>query len=235
MSKTVFVTAANRGIGLALVKVLLEKGDTVVGACRKPKAPGEFLDLQNKYPQNLIPVTLDVDSDPSAQEAARETSARVDHLDVLVNMAGILPQPHDTPLEKLDFAQMRAAFETNVIGPLRVTRALLPLLKKGKGPRLVNISSGVGSMARTDNPHFYAYGPSKAGVNKISRTLSFALKPAGITVVALDPGWVRTDMGGPAAHLAPVESASAIASTLDRLDISWTGKFIYNDGQEIPW
>jgi NAD(P)-dependent dehydrogenase (short-subunit alcohol dehydrogenase family) len=235
MPQTLFITGAGRGIALALTKILLERGDTAVGACRNPDKPGPFLDLRKRFPQTLIPVVLDVNSDASAENAARETSKRVDSLDVLANIAGILPQPHDTPLEKLDFQQMRDAFETNVIGQLRVLRVLLPLLKKGKNPRVVNISSGVGSMERTDNPHFYAYGPSKAGVNKISRTLSFALKKDGITVVALDPGWVKTDMGGPAAHLTPEESASAIAATINKLDMNFSGKFIYNDGSPLPW
>jgi NAD(P)-dependent dehydrogenase (short-subunit alcohol dehydrogenase family) len=228
-SQTHFVTGANRGIGRALVEVLLAQGHIVVGACRKPGA------LQGLSHPNLKVVALDVDDDASATACASAVAAQVDRLDSVLNVAGILPQPYDAPLERLDLQLLRDAFETNVLGPLRVTRALLPLLRKGVNPRVVNVTSGVGSIERTDNPHFYAYGPSKAALNKVSRTLAFELKPAGITVVALDPGWVQTDMGGAAAPLKPQESAAAIAATLMRLDLTWTGKYIYNNGDPIPW
>jgi len=235
MSQIVFVTGANRGIGLAITKILLEQGDTVIGACREPNQVGILTGLKAKYRDNLKIVKLDVNDNQSVAACAAATASQTDRLDAVLNVAGVQIPPYDQPLEDLDYQKMRDTFETNVIGPLRVTRALMPLLKKGVNPRLVNISSGVGSLAMTDNPNFYAYGASKAALNKVSRTLSFAFKKDGITVVALDPGWVRTDLGGPNAPLSPEESAGAIVATLGKLDLSFTGKYIYNDGKELPW
>ena len=231
MPQTIFITGANRGIGLALSTVLLEGGHTVIGACRKPEA---LKALAAKFP-NLKPVALDVNSDASAAACAKATAILTGHLDAVCNVAGVMPQPYDAKLEDLDFQAMRDCLETNLIRPLRVTRALLPLLRKGKNPRIVNWTSGLGSLANTDGPNFYAYGASKAALNKVSRVQSFAYKAEGITAVCLDPGWVKTDMGGPNAMLEPRESATAIAATLLKLDLSQTGKFLYIDGKEIPW
>jgi NAD(P)-dependent dehydrogenase (short-subunit alcohol dehydrogenase family) len=235
MSQIVFITGANRGLGLAITRILLANGDTVIAAHRSNGRLGDLQTLRAKYPSTLKPVDLDVTSDASVLACGLATASLTKRLDAVLNVAGIQTPPYDQQLEELDYQKMRDQFETNVIGPLRVTRALLPLLRKGENPRVVNWSSGVGSIAMTDNPNFYAYGASKAALNKNTRTLSFALKKDGITVVALDPGWVRTDLGGPNAPLSPEESASAIVSTLSKLDMSYTGKFIYNDGKELPW
>jgi NAD(P)-dependent dehydrogenase (short-subunit alcohol dehydrogenase family) len=235
MGQIVFVTGANRGLGWAITRVLLAQGDIVFGACRQIDHPGPLHDLQAAHPDRLHLVRLDVTDDLSVASCAKGVAATTDRLDALLNVAGIQTPPYDQPLEELDYQKMRDQFETNVLGPLRVTRALLPLLRKGKNPRVVNWSSGVGSIALTDNPNFYAYGASKAALNKVTRTLSFALRKDGITVVALDPGWVRTDLGGPNAPLSPEESAVPTVATLGKLDLSWTGKYIYNDGKELPW
>jgi NAD(P)-dependent dehydrogenase (short-subunit alcohol dehydrogenase family) len=235
MSQIVFVTGANRGLGFAITKILLAQGDTVIGAVRNPTQPNNLDEFKGQYPKTLKIVQLDQNNDGSSVACGKATATLTDRLDAVLNVAGIQTPPYDQQLEELDYQKLRDQFETNVIGPLRVTRALLPLLRKGKNPRLLNWSSGVGSIAMTDNPNFYGYGASKAALNKNTRTLSFALKNDGITVVALDPGWVRTDLGGPNAPLSPEESAGAIVKTLNKLDLSYTGKFIYNDGKELPW
>jgi NAD(P)-dependent dehydrogenase (short-subunit alcohol dehydrogenase family) len=235
MSQIVFVTGANRGLGLAVTRVLLAQGDTVFAACRDPHKPDALADLKAKYPTTLKIVQLDVNNDVSSITCGETVASQTDRLDVLLNVAGIQTPPYDQQLENLDYQNMRNQFETNVIGPLRVTRALLPLLRKGKNPRVANWSSGVGSIAMTDNPNFYAYGASKAALNKVTKTLSIALKKDGITVVVLDPGWVRTDLGGPNAPLSPEESAIPTVATINKLDMTFTGKYIYNDGKELPW
>lgn len=235
MSQIVFLTGANRGIGLAVAKILLANGDTVIGAVRNPSKSGPLDALKAQYPKTLQVVPLDQNDDASTEACGRAVAALTDHVDAVLNIAGVQIPPHDQTLEDLEIQKVRDTYETDVIGPLRVTRALMPLLKKGHNPRLVNVSSGVGSIAMTDNPWFYSYGPAKAALNKVSRTLSFAYKADGVCVVALDPGWVRTDLGGPNAPLAPEESAGAIVKTLSKLDMTYTGKFIYNDGKELPW
>lgn len=235
MSETFLVTGANRGIGLAVVKVLLAQGDKVFATCRKPGAAEELTVLQKDHPGNLNVVELDADSDPSVKAAAAKVAEKTGQLDVLVNMAGIMLRPHDAKLEDLDFQQIRDTFETNVLGPLRVAKFFLPLLRKSQKARIVNITSGIGSISGTDNPHFYAYGASKSALNKVSRTLALELKKDDITVVALDPGWVKTDMGGPNAWLTPEESSTAIVKTVKGLTMEKTSLFIHNDGKELNW
>jgi NAD(P)-dependent dehydrogenase (short-subunit alcohol dehydrogenase family) len=123
----------------------------------------------------------------------------------------------------------------NALGALRVAKACLPLLRRGAKPRIVNITSGCGSLSGKDNGEFYAYAASKAALNMMSRTLAFEFKPEGICCVALDPGWVRTDLGGPDAHLAPEESAGAIRRTVSALTLHRTGKFLLYDGSSLKW
>jgi NAD(P)-dependent dehydrogenase (short-subunit alcohol dehydrogenase family) len=235
MSDNLLITGANRGIGLAMTRIFLEKGDVVLAGTRNLEKSNEMMALKQKYPKNLFPIGLDVTSDKSVAVAYQESCRHVDHLDILMNNAGILPQPHDRKLEDLDLKQCEDALQVNCLGPLRVFRAFLPLLRRSKNPRVANTSSGAGSISGKDNGMFYAYGPSKAALNMVSRTLSFQFKPENIVVVALDPGWVKTDMGGPNAHLRPEESASAIVKTMESLSMDKTGKFLYNDGNELKW
>lgn len=235
MSETILVTGANRGIGLAVTKVLLTGGDKVFAACRHPEKAVELSTLKKTFPSLLEMVALEADSDKSVEAAAKEVGKKTDHLDILINMAGIMLRPHDAKLEDLDFQQIRETFETNTLGPLRVTKFFLPLLRKSKQARIVNVTSGIGSISGTDNPHFYAYGASKSALNKVTRTLALELKNENMVVVVLDPGWVKTDMGGPNAWLTPEESSGAIAKTAKALTMEQTSQFIYNDGKELKW
>ncbi|MEP7051290.1 MAG: SDR family oxidoreductase, partial [Pseudomonadota bacterium] len=236
--QNILVTGANRGIGLALARRFLQLGERVFAGMRSPEeAP--FADLPSAQRERLTVVPLDVNSEDSVAAAAHALNAKVSQLDVLVNMAGISPFPHDARLDSVDLAQVMAAFQTNVIGPLRTARAFAPLLRAAAAParaaRLVNVSSGVASMAGKDNGMFYAYGVSKTALNMLSVTESFDLKADGVCVVALDPGWVRTDLGGPNAHLSPEESAVACADLILGLTLAQTGKFLHYSGNEIPF
>ena len=235
MSETFLVTGAGRGIGLALTSVLLSQGDHVFAACRNPQSALELDTLKKKYASNLEILALDVDSDSSVEKAAKEFSKKSPSLDVLMNIAGISPPPFDAGLEKLDFEKCRQAFETNCIGPLRVARAFLPFLRKSKNARVLNMTSGLASLAGKNAPGFYAYGTSKAALNMLTRTLAFEFQKEGLVFVVMDPGWVRTDMGGPNATLAPEESATAIAKTVKGLTMKQTSLFLYNKGNEIAW
>lgn len=237
--QSILITGANRGIGLALTRRLLELGERVFAGVREPAKAAVLQDLPPELRERLTVVELDVTRDDSVRRAAREVATHTSGLDVLVNMAGISPAPHDARLDTVDLATCSAAFETNVLGPLRTAQAFLPLLRKAARPerpaRLVNVSSGVASLAGKDNGIFYAYGVSKAALNMLSRTEAFDLKDSQICVVALDPGWVRTDLGGPNAHLAPEESARACAELILGLPLSSTGKFLHYSGSEIAF
>jgi NAD(P)-dependent dehydrogenase (short-subunit alcohol dehydrogenase family) len=235
MSETILMTGANRGLGLAISKALLEAGDRVFAGCRNPEQAAELKDLANLYPGKLEIVALDPSNDRSPYEAAKAVAAKTDHIDLVFNNAGISPQPYDAPLDKVDLARMREGFEVNTMGPFKVAQAFLPLLRKAANPRVVNMTSGLSSLSGKSEGHFYAYGVSKTALNMLTRTMSFDLNKDKVVCVCMDPGWVQTDMGGPSAPLKPAESAGAIAKTLKNLTLKDTGRFIYNDGSELKW
>ena len=118
---------------------------------------------------------------------------------------------------------------------MRVTQALLPSLRRGDRKLVVNITSGLGSIERNTRGGYYGYRESKAALNMFTRTLAAELRPEGFTCVAVRPGWVRTDMGGPNAPLSPQESIRGMISVMGRLKPEASGRFLSHDGQEIPW
>lgn len=237
--QNILITGANRGIGLALSQRFLELGHRVFAGVRDPGKAGALRALAAAPHAPLEVIELDVSSSESVQRAARAVAERTPQLDVLVNMAGISPSPHDARLDTVDLEIFRHAFETNVVGPLRVAQAFAPLLRAAATPeapaRLVNVSSGVASMKGKDNGIFYAYGVSKTALNMLSVTEAFDLREANVCVIALDPGWVRTDLGGPNAWLAPEESARPCADLILALSAAQSGKFLHYSGSEIAF
>jgi len=149
---------------------------------------------------------------------------------VLVNNAAIFPGEGAERLEDLDLAWFGEAVETNVTGPARVTRALLPLLRKGIHPRVVNISSGAGSISDKEDYDYYPYSVSKAALNMLTRAMAAEFRSEGIVVTALSPGWVQTEMGGANAPLTPDQSARSLCATIQKLTLADTGKFLGRDG-----
>ena len=232
MSQTILITGANRGIGLALTRELLVLGHKVIATSRNPVASRELSELEVPHHDAMSVVKLDVTSDASAMEAAQAVAAKYSAIDVLVNNAAVFPEEGNESITEIDLAYFGTAFDTNVTGTVRVTRAFLPLLEKSKVPRIVNISSGAGSVSDKDDYGYYAYSTSKAALNMVTRAIAAELKPRKICVVALSPGWVKTDMGGPNAPLTPEESARSIAGTIVKLSLAHTSLFLDRDGGE---
>lgn len=237
MPLTILVTGANRGIGLALARELLAQGHTVFAACRQPVMAKELHELQAGAGGRLGIVELDVDSDLSVVEAAMAVAPKIEALDALVNNAAVFPEEGDESILEMDLAHFRVAFETNVLGVIRVSRAFLPLLEKGNSPRIVNISSGAGSISDKDDFGYYAYSASKAALNMVTRAMAAEFKPRKVAVVAVSPGWVKTEMGGPNAPLTPEESARSLAKTIAKLSMKETSRFLDRDGggHEYGW
>jgi NAD(P)-dependent dehydrogenase (short-subunit alcohol dehydrogenase family) len=174
----------------------------------------------------------DVADDASVEQARRTVEKAWDRIDILVNNAGTYGQ-RDDGLDALDFDEIRRVFEVNTLGPLRVTRAVLPLLEKGREPRAVHISSLMGSISDNGSGESYGYRMSKAALNMASRNLAHELKGTGILSVALHPGWVRTDMGGPDGRLSVEEAIAKLIRTIDSLGPSsstWRGSRPPGDG-----
>jgi NAD(P)-dependent dehydrogenase (short-subunit alcohol dehydrogenase family) len=229
---TVLVTGANRGIGLALTEALLDNGDTVVAGCRNPNAATDLQQLAVAHPNSLEIVVLDVTSDTTVAAAMARIRAARPRLDVIVNNAGLMPETGSESITDLSLDHFRAAFETNVVGCARVIRSFLPLLRGSDRPRILNVTSGLGSISTREDATYYAYATSKAALNMLTRSIAFELIPEGIVTVAISPGWVRTDMGGYDAPVSPKESARSLVHAIEAVGPELNGQFLDRDGKQ---
>lgn len=226
------VTGANRGIGLELVRQLLDQGNRVFAACRQPAEAEALRELGAKAGDRLVVVALDV-SDPASIEACYATvAAYTDTLDVLINNAGI---GGSAALGSITQEALLKAYTVNAAGPILMAQQFLPLLKAGDTKKIINVSTGIGSIGNRTWGGLYEYTASKAGLNMLNKNLSLDTADDGITTIVLDPGWVQTDMGGPNAEITPQESVGGILSVLASLTPADSGKFYHYSGSEIPW
>ena len=230
---SVLITGCSRGIGLALAKQLASRGWHVLAGARHPAAAHDLqAATREATPGSIDILSLDVRSDESVKAAAEEAAAKVRGLDVLVNNAGVFPEEGNEPLENLPLECFEEAFAVNVVGVARVTRLFLPLLTRAAHPRVINISSLAGSVSGKEDSRYYCYSASKAALNMLTRTMAAELRPRGVTVVAVTPGWVKTEIGGPDAPLSVEESARSLAATIDRITHHDAGHFLDRDGQK---
>jgi NAD(P)-dependent dehydrogenase (short-subunit alcohol dehydrogenase family) len=223
------VTGANKGIGLEVVRQLAAKGWRVFLTGRKLEAVTQ---AASGVGSSVTALALDVSNPGSIDAAVKTVSQTADHLDVLINNAGILDQD-DASIFDLPAERLRLMFETNTIGPLLVTQAFLPLLRKSASPRIINVSSGAGQL--TDMGTWApAYSISKTALNGVTGQFAAALKKDHIAVNAVCPGWVRTAMGGDEAPRSVEEGANTIVWLATSAPQSLTGQFI-KDRKPIPW
>src|SRR2546429_3765865 len=229
--KTALITGANKGIGREVARQLAAKGFYVFVGARNRKAGGKAADEIGKHGGKAAFLELDVSDDSSVTAAAREFSRLADHLDVLVNNAGIIVDGDDGIL-KISDELLRETLETNTLGALRVTRAFAPLLAKSKAPRVINVSSGAGQLTGGADGWAPGYCISKTALNGVTSQLAAALPKFAVNSVC--PGWVRTDMGGSNATRSVKEGADTIVWLAADAPQSLTGKFL-RDRKEIPW
>lgn len=231
--QTVLITGASRGIGLGLAGQLAKRGWRVLAGARHPGSAHALREAAREAsPGSIDILTLDVCHDASVQAAREEVAARVGSIDVLINNAGVFPEGGGETLEQLPLECFEEAFAVNVVGVVRVTRVFLPLLTGSSHPRVVNVSSLAGSIATKEDSRHYCYSASKAALNMVTRAMAAELRPRGITVVAVTPGWVQTEMGGPQAPLTVEESAASLAGTIERLSRHDAGHFLDRDGRK---
>jgi NAD(P)-dependent dehydrogenase (short-subunit alcohol dehydrogenase family) len=210
--RRVLITGASRGIGLELARIYAASGALVFAACRDP-----------------------------ARAAGVPEGAVVVRLDVLINNAGVYPGsvsaqlPATTRLGALDGPAMLEVFRVNTVAPVLVAQAFAGLLRRGRAPRLVNVSSDAGSLARRDKGCNYAYPASKAALNMMTRCLAGDLRSDGVVVASVHPGFVRTDMGGPTAPRDPAETIPSLVRVIDGLTMEDTGLFLNWDGTRVAW
>jgi NAD(P)-dependent dehydrogenase (short-subunit alcohol dehydrogenase family) len=231
----VLITGSNRGIGLAHCRALLARGARVFATCRNPDAAADLHALQAQHGDRLILVPLDVADQDSIDAAAAAVRQHTDALDLLINNAAINPPAVDQTLRGSSFDTLLDTLCINTAGPLQVTQALLDLVIAGDNPKIVTITSGLGSIETRRSGGNYAYSTSKAGLNMIARLMSFDLTPHGVIVITMDPGWVKTDMGGRGAELDPDESIRGQLNVIDNLTPDDSGHYFLYNGEEIPW
>jgi NAD(P)-dependent dehydrogenase (short-subunit alcohol dehydrogenase family) len=230
------ITGASRGLGLEFVRQLLDRGDRVVAACRKPGESLALTRLAGEHPGHLHVLPLDVTNARSRAELVKEVQALWGALDVLINNAGVLAENDRTPhMGQLNADHFRQAFETNTLGPLFLSEAALPLLAKGEAPRVAHISSTLGSIASVSSFYTPSYSVSKAALNMAARLVAFPLSEQGIRSVSLHPGWVKTVMGGPGAPLLAQDSVAGLLQVIDHLPADARGEFLDYQGKPQPW
>jgi len=229
--KTALVTGANKGIGREVALQLAKKGFHMFIGARNRHAGRKAAEEIAKQGGKATFLEIDINYNESVTGAAREFAKIVDHLDVLVNNAGIMMDGDDAILEVSDDI-FRKTIETNVLGALRVTRAFAPLLAKSKAPRVINVSSGGGQLTGGADGWSPAYCISKTALNGVTSQLAAALPKFAVNSVC--PGWVRTDMGGSNATRSVEEGADTIVWLAIDAPQELTGKFL-RDRKEIPW
>ena len=227
----VLVTGANRGLGLGFVKNYLGKNVNVVGTTRDLKSSKELLAIKERFPNNLEIFELDL-----LKESAGNTLAnflRDRPIDILINNAGV--GSTNQHFEAVSPKPWLEVLKVNLIAPLMITQSIINNVKKGSDKKIYFLSSQLGSIGDNASGGMYIYRSSKTGLNQVVKSLSVDLKPQGITVVSLHPGWVKTDMGGPNAPVSIDESIEGMMQVIDATDIRDTGRFLNYDGKELPW
>lgn len=229
--KNVVVTGAGKGIGLELCIQWLEAGAHVVGTLRGPVTP-ELLKLREIMPPAKLHILpMKVDDDHSVTEFGKALADHFQRLDILINNAGVIGDSL-RGLEGVSAETVLSTFNTNALGPLRVTQAVLPLLLKAQSPKVVQISSLMGSIQDNESGAYYAYRMSKAALNMFNRSLSKDYPQ--ITCLTLHPGWVQTDMGGQQAPVAPKQSVAGLLKVISNREVK-SGDFRDFLGKELPW
>lgn len=216
------VVGANRGIGLEIARQLKARGEEVVAACRS--ASPELRETGAEIHENV-----EVSEDASVERFVAAVKAG-GPVDVIVHVSGIL---RGDTYDSLDFDRIREHFEVNTLGPLRVARAFAPFMKTGG--KIGILSSRVGSLADNTSGGNYGYRISKTAVNMAGVNLAHDLKPLGIAVFLLHPGYVRTEMTGGGGHIDPDQSARGLLARLDELGLEQTGSFWHADGSQLSW
>jgi len=226
------VTGAGSGIGHGIVTRLVGEQVQVTACVHSEEELASLCTKQNTEGDELSISVFDVRDVQRGHEVAAASNEPVD---VLVACAGVFGGQHS--VRDLDFAEALDTFSINTLGPLRTVQAFLPRLLRGHNPRIALISSVYGSMTMegASNTSNIAYRASKAALNKVIQGLATDLKRDGITVIALEPGWVRTPIGGPDAPLSVDESVSGIIESLRALTINQSGNFLNYQLQEVPW
>jgi NAD(P)-dependent dehydrogenase (short-subunit alcohol dehydrogenase family) len=237
MARIVLVTGGNRGIGLGVVRHVVEVGDIALLGARNIEQARDEADATEQVAAaagdrgRVEVVPLDVNDPDNVKQAVHQVDERHGRIDALINNAAIHYDTWQRGVDA-DLGVVEEAFQTNVLGAWRMTLAFLPLLRRSDHPRLVNVSSRAGSLATMDGG-YPAYSVTKAALNALTRVLADELRSDGVLVNAVCPGWTATDMGGSGGRPL-AEGAASVMWAVDLPDDGPTGGF-FRDGQPLPW
>jgi len=237
MGQNVLITGTGRkqALGFNLVLRYLEQGDTVFAGIRKPS---EALNvLQAKYPEMLHILTMDIGSTASVEAAVQAVAAKVPCVDLLINNAVIVSPDYNKTLEHANLDYIAGVVDVDAVGPLRVTKALLPLLRKSGAALIVNISSEAGSIGRCYRTDMIDYGMAKAALNMATMVLRNTFRDEeNLNAICIHPGWVRTNEGNAEAPLIPYDHAELLRLLFEERRRDKQGDaFITYEGEAYPW
>jgi NAD(P)-dependent dehydrogenase (short-subunit alcohol dehydrogenase family) len=230
--RNIFITGANRGMGLGYVRFYLGKGILVVATAKNPTECHELNSLHKKYPAQLQILELNVASEKSIDELKKWLHKKNHSFSIVINNAGISVEEEFGNWTMVNFEQH---FRVNTIGPALISQVITPFLQKGG--KLIQISSGLGSLALNINPQMPldAYAMSKCAMHSLTIRLAEKLREKNIIVTAINPGWVKTDMGGNEAPMPVNVVIQNITNTIENLTEKETGSFLTDLGEQIPW
>lgn len=238
MNKTVLITGTGRpyALGFNLVRRYLEDGDSVFATVRRPSEALE--ELKKDYPDKLFILMMDIGSTESVNAAAEKAGELTSHLDLIINNATTASADTMKELPAFDLDQIAPAVNIGAVGPVRVIKAFLPLLKKSpEGALIVNISSEAGSIGKCYRTYYLDYGTEKAALNMLTMTLhNYFKNDPDLNIICIHPGWMRTNPGNDEAPLIPYEHAETLRRLFER---RWHDKegpvFITYEGEAYPW
>ena len=238
MAQTVLITGTGRtyALGFNLVKRYLENGDRVLASIRRPSEALEA--LQKEYPDRLHILMMDIASTASVNAAAADAAQWTDSLDLIINNATTASPDTNKELPEFDLDQVAPAVNVGAVGPLRVLKAFLPLLKKsGIGALVVNISSEAGSIGKCYRTYYIDYGMEKAALNMATMTMhNYFRDDPNLNIICIHPGWIRTNPGNNEAPLIPYEHAQTLLELFETRRHDKEGPvFITYEGEPYPW
>ena len=238
MSQNVLITGTGRpyALGFNLVRRYLENGDCVFASVRKPSEALEA--LKKEYPERLHILTMDISSTDAVNAAAQEAKKITDHLDLIINNATTASADTMKELPDFDLDLIAPAVDVGAVGPIRVLKAFLPMLKKsGIGALVVNISSEAGSIGKCYRNFYLDYGTEKAALNMLTMTMhNYFRDNPNLNIICLHPGWMRTNPGNTEAPPDPYEHAETLRCLFETKRDDKDGPvFITYTGEPYPW
>ena len=228
----ILVTGASRGIGLEMVRYAMNKGWDVLACCRHPQRADNLLSMAQLSNGRVSVHIVDLAELATIQALAYEL--RHEKIDMLINNAGVYGSDSNS-FGEVDARDWSETFKVNTIAPMKMSEAFIEQLSIGQHKVIACLSSKMGSMSDNASGGSYIYRSSKAALNAVVKSMSIDLIDKGVKCVALHPGWVKTDMGGPNAEITSKESVSNMFTTLLSLKKEDSGRFIDIDGADIPW